>query len=107
MLILVNCMQGSFATSHVERDEKAGLTFNVVWDLTARGMGMYSLFCVPDDEREEPYLLAKVQDEPCYTHRYRLISSAQQCFAATADSSFLCNGCLAGWLAGSFKHANI
>ena len=66
---MVSGIQGSFATSHVERDEEAGLTFNVVWDLTARGMGVYSLFCVPDDEKEEPYLLAKVQDEPCYTHR--------------------------------------
>jgi len=61
--------QGNFATSHVERDEEAGLTFNVVLDLTARGWGMYTLFCVPDDETEEPYVLAKVQDEPCYIHR--------------------------------------
>ncbi len=45
------------------------MTFNVVLDLTARGWGMYTLFCVPDDETEEPYVLAKVQDEPCYIHR--------------------------------------
>ena len=63
-------MQGAFATSHVERDEKAGLTFNVVMDLTARGMGLYTLFCVPDNEAVEPYVLAKVQDEPCYIHRW-------------------------------------
>ena len=62
-------MQGNFATSHVERDETAGLTFNVVMDLTARGWGMYTLICVPDDESEEPYVVAKVQDEPCYIHR--------------------------------------
>lgn len=65
----VNGLQGNFAASHVERDEAAGLTFSVVWDLTVRGMGMYSLFCVPDSEDDEPYLLAKVQDEPCYIHR--------------------------------------
>lgn len=63
-------VQGNFATSHVERDEAAGLTFNVVMDLTARGWGMYTLFCVPDDETEEPYVLAKVQDEPCYIHSF-------------------------------------
>ncbi len=62
-------IQGNFATSHVERDEAAGLTFNVVMDLTARGWGMYTLFCVPDNETEEPYVVAKVQDEPCYIHR--------------------------------------
>lgn len=53
----------------MERDETAGLTFNVVMDLTARGMGLYTLFCVPDHEAVEPYVLAKVQDEPCYIHR--------------------------------------
>lgn len=69
VLLTTTRMQGKFAASHVERDEQARLTFSVVMDLTAKGMGLYTLFCVPDDESMEPYVLAKVQDEPCYIHR--------------------------------------
>ena len=63
-------MQGQLATSHVERDEAAGLTFNTVMDFTAMGSGIYTLFCIPDDESQDPYVLAKVQDEACYIHRW-------------------------------------
>ena len=60
------------SASHVERDEKAGMTYDFTMDLTARLKGTYNVFCIPDSVHEEPYLLAKVQDEPCYIHRYIL-----------------------------------
>lgn len=63
-------MQGTFSASHVERDDVKGLTYNYAMDFTARGKGLYKVFCIPDDEAVEPYLLAELQDEACYVHRY-------------------------------------
>jgi len=58
------------SASHVERDDVKGLTYDFTMDFTARLKGMYHLFCIPDDVHQEPYLLAKIQDDPCYIHRY-------------------------------------
>ena len=63
-------MQGATSASHVERDDVKGLTYDFTMDFTARLKGMYHLFCIPDDVQQEPYLLAKIQDDPCYIHRY-------------------------------------
>lgn len=63
-------MQGVTSASHVERDDVKGLTYDFTMDFTARLKGMYHLFCIPDDVHQEPYLLAKIQDDPCYIHRY-------------------------------------
>ena len=63
------CWQGVTSASHVERDEVAGLTYDFTMDFTARLKGLYHLFCIPDDVNQEPYLLAKIQDDPCYIHR--------------------------------------
>jgi hypothetical protein len=63
-------VQGVTAASHVERDEVKGLTYDFTMDFTARLKGLYHLFCIPDDVHQEPYLLAKIQDDPCYIHRY-------------------------------------
>ncbi len=63
-------MQGVTSASHVERDDMKGLTYDFTMDFTARLKGMYHLFCIPDDVHHEPYLLAKIQDDPCYIHRY-------------------------------------
>ena len=53
----------------MERDEKAGLTYDFTMDLNYRLNGIYNVFCIPDDVNEEPYLLAQVHDTPCYIHR--------------------------------------
>lgn len=63
-------MQGIFSASHVERDEAKGLTYNYAMDFTLRGKGLYKVFCIPDDESQEPYALAELQDDACYVHRY-------------------------------------
>ena len=98
-------VQGQLGTSHVERDEAAGLTFNVVWDFTAMGGGVYSLFCIPDNENEEPFLLAKIQDEACYVHRsaavhvalHTVMHSAVDCWCS--GGTFLAQK--TSWLWGS------
>lgn len=58
------------SASHVERDEKAGLTYDFTMHLSYRLNGTYNVFCIPDDVKQEPYLLAQIQDTPCYIHRY-------------------------------------
>ena len=65
----VDCLQGMTSASHVERDEKAGLTYDFTMDLNYRLNGTYHVFCIPDDVNQEPYLLAQIQDTPCYIHR--------------------------------------
>ena len=48
------------------------MTYDFTMDITARLQGfrgLYHLFCIPDDASQEPYLLAKIQDDPCYIHR--------------------------------------
>ncbi|DBA84901.1 TPA: hypothetical protein ACH3X1_005915 [Trebouxia sp. C0004] len=62
--------KGVNSASHVERDDVKGLTYDFTMDFTARLKGMYHLFCIPDDVRQEPYLLAKIQDDPCYIHSF-------------------------------------
>ena len=62
-------MQGITSASHVERDEDAGLTYDFTMDLNYKLNGMYNVFCIPDDINEEPYMLAQIQDTPCYIHR--------------------------------------
>ena len=63
------CLQGAFSASHVERDEVKGLTYNYAMDFTLRGKGLYTVFCIPDDESQAPYVLAELQDDACYVHR--------------------------------------
>lgn len=62
-------MQGVTSASHVERDEQAGLTYDFTMDLNYKLNGMYNVFCIPDDANEDPYMLARIQDTPCYIHR--------------------------------------
>ena len=62
-------LQGMTSASHVERDEQAGLTYDFTMDLNYRLNGTYNVFCIPDNVEEEPYLLAQIQDTPCYVHR--------------------------------------
>lgn len=62
-------MQGIFSASHVERDDTQGLTYNYSMNFTLRGKGLYKVFCIPDDESQEPYILAELQDDACYVHR--------------------------------------
>ena len=62
-------MQGITSASHVERDERAGLTYDFTMDINFRLNGTYNVFCIPDDVNEEPYMLASIQDTPCYIHR--------------------------------------
>lgn len=62
--------KGVTSASHVVRDDVAGLTYDFTMDFTARLKGLYHLFCIPDDVHQEPYLLAKIQDDPCYIHSF-------------------------------------
>ena len=63
-------MQGVTSASHVERDEKAGLTYDFTMDFSIGLNGIYNVFCIPDDVNEEPYMLASIRDTPCYIHRW-------------------------------------
>jgi torulene dioxygenase len=62
--------KGVLAASHCVRDAAKGLTFQFVEDFP-RGRGLFTVFCVPDDVAEEPYILAKIPvDEPVYMHSF-------------------------------------
>ncbi|KAL3141623.1 hypothetical protein ABBQ32_004860 [Trebouxia sp. C0010 RCD-2024] len=62
--------KGVTSASHVERDEQAGLTYDFTMDLNYKLNGMYNVFCIPDDANEDPYMLARIQDTPCYIHSF-------------------------------------
>ena len=87
-------MQGVTSASHVERDDVKGLTYDFTMDFTARLKGMYHLFCIPDDVQQEPYLLAKIQDDPCYIHRYVAYVETSLLLPAAVSNSRVDRACV-------------